>query len=354
MKILIVGAGATGTVFGAALAAGGAAVSYYVRPPHAARVAAGLSLYRQGWFGVTPHGFRPEQVLTSPADVAATGWDQVWFTTASDALRQPWLDDFLPATGRATLVVLQPDPEDIQYVRDHGAGDRLIVQGLIEFSAWQSPLPHEPADQQGITWLSPPGSAALFDSECAESATIVATLARGGLRAGARPDLPAHAARMSALVNPLIAGLELADWKIDRLRGHAALAIAIAASREAVIAESARHGTPVPLPMQLLLNGPAVGALLRLLPWVPGFNAEAFLHYHFSKVGRQTRLLLGTYRRHAENLGLPHGAVPPEAWAAYGAWRTPDGRTPLAADDTGSTPAGRQVQRLLESLGLAC
>lgn len=320
MKVLIVGAGATGTVFGAALAGGGAEVSYYVRPAHRARVTAGLQLYHQRLFSVAPHRLDNLGVVTSLDEVAAGSWDQVWFTTSSDALRQPWLDPFLPATGRATLVVLQPDPEDIQYVREHGAGDRLIVQGLIEFSAWQSPLPHEDAAQQGITWLAPPGHAALFDAQCAESATIAATLTRGGLRAGIRNDLPAHAARMSAMMNPLIAGLELADWKIQRLRGHDVLALAVAAAREAVNAESARHGAPVPLAMQALLNGPTVTLVLHLLPWVPGFNAEAFLHYHFSKVGRQTRLLLGTYRRHAENLGMPHqaldqllGALPPPA-----------------------------------------
>src|SRR5690606_36145450 len=120
----------------------------------------------------------------SPAELAGQQWDQIWFTTPSDALRQPWLDAFLPATGRATLVVLQPDPEDIDWIRAHGGADRRIVQGLVQFSAWQSPLPHEPADTDGISYLLPPGTpAALLDPLLAESHTIASTLNRGGLRA---------------------------------------------------------------------------------------------------------------------------------------------------------------------------
>lgn len=309
MRVLVVGAGATGTVFGAALLRGGASIDYYVRPPHRERLANGIDLHRQGFFGIRAEHEQGFRVFTSPAEVASENWDQVWFTVPSDALRQPWLDEFLPATGRATLVVLQPDPEDIAWVRAHGAGDRNIVQGLIQFSAWQSPQPHEPADRQGITYLLPPGPAAVFDSDHAESPTIAQTLTRGGLKAGTRPDLPAHAARMSALMIPLIAGLELAGWKFDRYAGHQVLTHAVAAAHEAIAAESARFSTPPPWTFRLLLNRSAVWLLLHFMPWVPGFDTEEFLAYHFRKVDRQTRQMLDTYRRHARTHQLPHGAL---------------------------------------------
>lgn len=309
MRILIVGAGATGSVFGAALLGGGAHVDYYVREHHRERLADGIRLNRQGLFGIReehPGGFR---VYTTPAEVAAGNWDQVWFTTPSDALRQPWLDEFLPATGRATLVVLQPDPEDIAWIRTHGAGERNIVQGMIQFSAWQSPLPHEPAERVGITYLVPPGPAALFDDEHSESRTIANTLTQGGLPAGTRSNLPAHAARMSALMIPLVAGLELAGWKLQRYATHEVLDLAIDAAREAIAAECARFSTTTPLAFRLLLNRSLSWLLLQLMPWVPGFNAEEFLAWHFRKVDRQTRQMLDTYRRHAESHQLPHAAL---------------------------------------------
>jgi len=309
MRILVVGAGATGTVFGAALVKGGASVTFYVREHHRARLGKGIRLYHQGFFTLREERITDIGVATTPAEVAETDWDQVWFTTPSDALREPWLDEFLPATGHATLVVLQPDPEDIQYLREHGARNHSIVQGLIQFSAWQSPMPHEPVDQDGITSLLPPGPSALFDSENSASEEIAATLTRGGLKSNTRADLPAHAARMSALMIPLIAGLELADWKLERYSDHEALRLAIAAAHEAISAECARFNTAEPIAFRLLLNRPATWTLLRLMPWVPGFNAEAFLAYHFQKVDRQTRQMLDTYSRHAAQKGLPHTAL---------------------------------------------
>ncbi|MFZ5755607.1 MAG: ketopantoate reductase family protein [Pseudomonadota bacterium] len=313
MRVLVVGAGATGTVFGAALARGGARVGWYVRPHHRERLANGIELHRQGFLSIRDEHETGFTIATTPGEVAAGHpegpWDQVWFTTPSDALREPWLEAFLPATGKATLVVLQPDPEDIAWIRDHGGADRTIVQGLIQFSAWQSPLPREPAERTGITYLLPPGPSALFDADRPESATIAATLTRGGLPAGVRHDLPAHAARMSAMMIPLIAGLELADWKLSRYAGHEVLRLAVAASQEAVAAESARYSVTTPWSFRLLLGRLSVATMLHVLPWVPGFNAEAFLAYHFRKVDRQTRQMLATYRRHAQEHGLAHGAL---------------------------------------------
>jgi len=319
MRVLVVGAGATGSVFGAALVKGGASATFYVREPHRARLAQGVSLYHQGYFSLREERMRDIRVATSPQAVAADDpFDLVLVTTPSDALRQPWLDAFLPATGRATLVVLQPDPEDVQYIREHGGAGRDIVQGLIQFSAWQSPIHDEPPTQQGITYLLPPGPAALFDSGNPAARAIADTLTRGGLRASLRADLAAHAARMSAVMIPLVAGLELAGWSFSRYAQHEVLALATAASREAVAAESAQFNSPQPLGFRLLVNAPVSWTLLRLMPWVPGFEAEAFFAYHFSKVDRQTRQMLETYSRHAAQHGLPHtaldelrGALPP-------------------------------------------
>lgn len=318
MRILIVGAGATGTVLGSALSRGGAEVSFHVRPHHRARIAEGLTLHRQELFTRSTQRLEGAGITTNTTEVAATPWEQVWFTTPSDALREAWLDEFLPATGSATLVALQPDPEDIQYLRDHGGRDHRIIQGLIQFSAWQSPLPHEPRDLDGVTCLLPPGSAMLFDAEYPDSETIVAMLRRGGLRASVRKNLPAHAARLAATLQPLIAGLELAGWSLERFSRHELLDLAVQASHEAVRAECARFSTTEPWSSRLLLNRVTAFAALRALPWIPGWNAEAFLAYHFSKVDRQTRMMLATYQRHARLHALPHealdtliGALPP-------------------------------------------
>lgn len=309
MNVLIVGAGATGTAFGDVLLRGGANVTYYVREQHRARLQAGLPINHQGLFSVRSEVMRGLGVATSPAEVATTKYDQVWLATPSDALRGGWLPDLLAATGRATIVAFQPDPEDMQYLRDNGARNRTILQGIIQFSAWQSPLPHEPATLHGVTLLLPPGPAVVFDAACGESLAIAAMLTRSGMRATVRHDIAAHAASLSALMIPLVAGLELAGWQFARYAGDPALRLAVAAAREALAAECAHFGVRPPLALRVLLNRPAAWTLLRLMPLLPGFNAEAFFACHFRKVDRQTRQILHTYRRHAQEKRLPHVAL---------------------------------------------
>lgn len=309
MRILVVGAGATGTVFGNALQRGGARVDFYVREHHRQRLSRPLALHRIGLIARRDEQLAGFRAFCQPSEFAGENWDQVWFTTPSDALRQPWLDRFLPATGRATLVVLQPDPEDIDWIRTHGGNEHRIVQGTIQFSAWQSPLPHEPAERAGISYLLPPLAPGALFEDSVESQTIAATLRRGGMRVALRNDLPAHAARMAAVLVPLMAGLEVAGWKFDRYTEHEALALALAAAHEAVAAESARFSVPPPMALRGLVNRPLTRLALQLAPWMPGFDAEAFLASHFRKVDRQTRQMLETYARHAQEHRLPREAL---------------------------------------------
>lgn len=309
-RILIVGAGATGTVYGLALAKAGARVSFLVREHHRARLARGIDTWRVRPLR-SPEFLRFDGfgVITDPA--AARDYDSIWITTPSDALRQgDWLQQMLGASGNCPVVILQPDPEDIDLVRGLAGPARPLVQAIIQFSSWQSPLPGEPADQRGITFLAPPlASATTFAPAGGLGAEFAALLSRGGLHADVADDLDARAAQSSALMIPLIAGLELAGWKFAALRRHPALAVAVAAARQAVAAEAKRHGAQ-PLRVAGLLGRTAVlKLLLRIMPWVPGFDAEAFLAYHFSKVGAQTRQMLDTYRRHAAEQGMAHDAL---------------------------------------------
>jgi 2-dehydropantoate 2-reductase len=39
------------------------------------------------------------------------------------------------------------------------------------------------------------------------------------------------------------------------------------------------------------------------------FDLEAYLEFHFTKVGPQTRLMLETWVRHARDAGLPASAM---------------------------------------------
>lgn len=98
MRILIVGAGATGGYFGARLAEAGRDVTFLVRPARAAR------LRQNGLQIISPHG----DLTLTPKLVEAGGisapYDAVLLTVKAYALEAA-LDDLAPAIGPETMIL---------------------------------------------------------------------------------------------------------------------------------------------------------------------------------------------------------------------------------------------------------
>ena len=98
MRILVIGAGATGGYFGARLAQAGRDVTFLLRPARAAAVrASGIRLTGQG-----PDETVPVTVLT--ADEIDRHYDLVLLTVKNGALEAA-VDDMAPAVGPGTLIV---------------------------------------------------------------------------------------------------------------------------------------------------------------------------------------------------------------------------------------------------------
>jgi 2-dehydropantoate 2-reductase len=98
MRILVIGAGATGGYFGARLAQAGRDVTFLLRPKRAAAVRAnGLTLTGQG-----PDETVPVTVVT--ADQLDRPYDLVLLTVKHAALAAA-MDDLAPAVGPGTLIV---------------------------------------------------------------------------------------------------------------------------------------------------------------------------------------------------------------------------------------------------------
>jgi 2-dehydropantoate 2-reductase len=98
MRILVIGAGATGGYFGARLAQAGRDVTFLLRPARAAAVRAnGIRLTGQG-----PDEAVPATVLT--ADEIDGPYDLVLLTVKNGALDSA-MDDMAPAVGPGTLIV---------------------------------------------------------------------------------------------------------------------------------------------------------------------------------------------------------------------------------------------------------
>jgi ketopantoate reductase len=313
-RILVVGAGAVGQVYGMHLRRGGARLSFLVKPAHTAWCQQGFALHRLQARRVTETDRLDDiEVLTDAAAAASLGWDQVWLAVASDALRGDWLGAFLGALGDATVVALQPDLDDRTRLLLHLPEARL-VQGLIGFLAFQSPLPEAGRLREaselpsGIAYALLPPVASTFSGATARVQPILRVLAAGGFRARAVRDVVEASALRSAASVPVVAALELSDWSLIRLRRGPHLALGLRAAREAreVVAD---HFDRAPSQLTRLLRPLPVGLALRLAAHAAPVDLEQFLRFHFTKVGPQTRLMLDTWCDHAAAAGLPSRAL---------------------------------------------
>lgn len=301
MKILIVGAGAVGATYGWHLHRAGHEVHFFVKAKYAEEVAAGITLHRLGRRVTQRQEWSQPRVVTDTAAVARERWDQVWLTLSSDALRGELAAQLLGAVGAATVVCLQPDLEDADYVRGRVGSPEQVVHGLINLISYQSPLPGTDGPD-GIAYYLPPYSPTPFSGSTQRVRAVVEALEAGGMSARAVANVAPVAATATALMQPLVAALEVNHWGLTTMPGSEALRMGLAAAREALaVAQKvtgARTGRFRPL-LRPWLWRLLLPLAARRLP----LPLESYLHYHFSKVGAQTRLMLDTYIR----LGLRHG-----------------------------------------------
>lgn len=315
LRILLVGAGAVGQVYGRHLQQGGAEISFFVKPAYAEQARAGFHLYppRGG-----PSLLKAASVLTTSTEVAACRWDQVWLCTASPALHGPWLRPLLAAAPDATIILLQPGFRDRELLLTLVPAQRL-VSGHIAIMAWQAPLPGETVASPGVKYSFPIGSPSLFSGAGAKDA--VAALRRGGCPARIVKDAVVQSALIGALGMPIVVALELAGWSFATLRSGLRGRQGAVAAREALAIAAAFHGTST-FPFSIMARWPIlslmthfISFLARFAPRILPADPEVYLRYHFTKVGEQTRQAMRTWIIEGKARGLPTAALEAQAAA---------------------------------------
>lgn len=290
MNALIVGAGAVGQVFAWYLTQAGAKVTFFVRPTHA--VPASMPMLVQMKIPTVLEGYH---VTSSPEAVAAQPFDQVWLAVPSNTLSGAWLPRLLEATGQATVVCFAVEGEP-QVPRSR------LVMGGISFIAWPDPLPGHQGPER-LAFYVPPLSRVPLSGDDPERVTQVrAALERGGCGVARVRDAARLGAPMTAILISTVAALEAAGWRFRDFKGHWST-LAARAAREVML------GDEVSWLVRLLTRGP----LLRLAVWfsarwVP-FDLEAYMQFHFSKVGEQTRVLFEVWRKRGRAKGTPLAAI---------------------------------------------
>lgn len=312
-KILIVGAGAVGQVYGHYLQRGGSDVSFLVKPQNAPACAEGFTVYRcrRGGLGSGEH-YKPQHVFVDLEDVALTVWDQVWLTVPSDSLRGGWLPALKRAIGDATLVMLQPDLDDRELVlRDFP--EHQVVYGMVNFLSYQTPLPempfhHPDASKKGIAYLMLPMLPAEFSGDWDRMPPVMEALSDGRFSVRVQQNVPRLYADRSAMLMPLVALLEKEGWVINRLLASPELPLAVEAARQALAVVAAKFH------MNRNLTERAFGVfwvrmVLPVLRWISPMDAEAYLKYQFLKTRRQTRVMLQTFVDEGRAHGLQVDAL---------------------------------------------
>ena len=310
MRVLVVGAGAVGKVYGWALRRAGCELGYLVKPKYLKTVRAGFDVVPLNGPGRDARAqITPDTVVTGEADLGT--WDVVVLTVSSTALRaSEWLRPITDALPNATVVCLQPALEDRRFVDERVSADR-VLHSTITFSAWDAPLSGESDprfDPPALALWHIPFTPNPVSGPRERRDAWVSTLKRGGLPMTTHRDVRLTAGFPNAVGMPHLLALELEGWSFAKLRSSSWLAVAAEGVREGVAAYCAEYDQRPPLLLHLVqpwLLAPAS----RLAPAFIPFDFERFVEKHFTKVGDQTRDIVRTLITQGQRHGLKTSAL---------------------------------------------
>jgi len=181
MKVLIVGCGAVGQVYGLALQKAGVRLGFLDKPVTAeklvqAREKGGLLIYqvtRQRKSDPIPYRIKDYQVIINAEESRQFEPDQIWFTTPSQVYYSDWFHEFLQQVPSKRVVCFTPEGSRPEFLTDQ-FGDRVVYGGTT-FMAWQGDLDGGGGKPDGINfWRSPLGiSLAGSQDACMEVARFL-------------------------------------------------------------------------------------------------------------------------------------------------------------------------------------
>jgi hypothetical protein len=306
IRVLVVGAGAVGQVYARHLQLGGAELTLFVRDRYRAAAERGFDLY-------VLHGRRPTEpvrlegcaVVTRPDEVAARRFDQVYLTVSSPALAGPWLGELIAALGDATIVMLQPGPDDHARLIAAGAAPARLVSGLITLIAYAAPLAGETRfPRPGTAYWFPPLAPSPLSGPPDRTAGVIAALRAGKLPAKRHRDARTSGALLSAAVMPYLVALETAGWSLRALTRGAAMARGGRGARQALAIAAVTTGRRAPLGLRVLVRPGVIRiGLWAARPFVP-LPLEVYLRAHFTKVHDQTVGFMAGYVADGRRAGL--------------------------------------------------
>jgi len=320
MELLVVGAGAVGSVYGYLASRNPAPktvkVTYLIKPKHRKGLEEGLKLYH--WKGRRAEKilFKEFSLIESIKEVEKLNFDAVLITLPSDKIREEgWLESLLKATKTAKVWSLQPNPTDRDFIRQKmkAAGisdiDGNLVFGSIPILSYLAPMPGENFTEPGYAFYLPPTSKAAWSSKVTPEAKKTADLfSAGGLPSKVVAESDTNSILPEALLRCLVAGLEKSEWSFDRFLNGPNLLLVTEGIREMTAIFSKKAGVKDPgkkLSGKLLSTGFGIRAAVRGSRLLMPFDFEAFLRVHFTKVETQMHQAIEELIESAKESRLP-------------------------------------------------
>ena len=320
MNLLIVGAGAVGATYGYIASrlgpAGGANVTYLIKPKHREDLKKGIQLY--WWRGRTadPILFEKFSLIDDVAELRTKKFDAVLITLPSDKFRadgwlERFLSDFSAGSPDGKIWSLQPGDSDQTYLEErlHGTADFRLVRGRIPIMGYLAPLPGESFDKPGYAFYIPKFSKAGWSSKNQAAAREAMTLfENGGLPSKVVDDKPTPSSIFPvAVLRSVVAGLERSEWSFDRLLNGENIHLVTSSLKEmtAISAKTEKIVDPSVKWWGKLGATPfALKTVIRLAQKIVPFDFEAFMRVHFMKVEGQMRMALDEDIGFAKRNGL--------------------------------------------------
>lgn len=286
-NILIIGAGAVGTVYGYFLAKHHQ-VTYFVKQKYVQELQQG---YQLQLFNEKKHPIVKviDYQVTSHINLTpSTQWDIIIITLSTTAL--PKLDLSQVNTTGSTLVLLSPGLEDVAQLKNTLADKAYgsIVTGMINLISY---VTTQESAKTTHVWF-PPLAAMPFSStqgsDQAVAQQVAHTFNHAGIKAKAVASSLKAAIYPNIFLTVFVLALEAANWSFAQLKTAKPLQQQMLASIKAFNQASKQHYQLAPAMYDALLAPFMVKLGLSLAPRLFPFNIEAYLQQHFIKVQSQS------------------------------------------------------------------
>lgn len=310
MKILIVGAGAVGLVYGHHFINAGHQVTFLIKEKYQ------QEFEQQKQTGIALYHLNKDKKLAKPTYLnnfqTINSWDQaqdfdlIALAISSNAVRQLPLDkinqQLLP--NHSKLLMLQPSETDFKHLSQVISKEK-IFQGMISLISYQTDEVNSNINPIGTAYYLPPmpmpisSGIPLLGNSSPNLEQIVSLFKNSGIPAKAVNSAIDESRLPSAFLMTFLCALEAANWEFSRLAQSPELLKKLSSAQQALLPTQVNGSTKAMLlkhMTKLFLRPWLYKLLLKIAPWFVPLPLEAYLKKHFMKVRPQTVIYMQEYQ----------------------------------------------------------